>query len=107
MDTLTSVIARRVYGLNLKDLPLDRLSEQKHKKRRHQLQAKDNPVDNTKSKTPPTLSVQESKQEVASSSAAPLVVPSQEKDVEEVKNEGSAPATVESPECRSSSGIKS
>ena len=88
-------------------MPLDRLSEQKHKKRRHQFQVKDNLIDNTKSKMLPTSSVQESKQEVAPSSAAPIVVPPQEKDVEEMKNEGSAPATGESQECKSSSGSKS
>lgn len=33
MDTLTRVLARHVYGLDLTDLPLDRLSEQKSKKR--------------------------------------------------------------------------
>lgn len=34
MDTLTRVLARHVYNLDLNDLPLDRLSEQKSKKRR-------------------------------------------------------------------------
>ncbi|XP_011301901.1 probable Rho GTPase-activating protein CG5521 isoform X2 [Fopius arisanus] len=34
LDTLTRVLARHVYGLDLNDLPLDRLSEQKSKKRR-------------------------------------------------------------------------
>lgn len=34
MDTLTRVLARHVYNLDLNDLPLDRLSEQKTKKRR-------------------------------------------------------------------------
>lgn len=32
MDTLTRVLARHVYNLDLSDLPLDRLSEQKRKK---------------------------------------------------------------------------
>lgn len=32
MDTLTRVLARRVYNLDLNDLPLDSLSEQKTKK---------------------------------------------------------------------------
>lgn len=34
MDTLTRVLARNVYSLDLSDLPLDRLSEQKSKKTR-------------------------------------------------------------------------
>eukprot|EP00092_Neocalanus_flemingeri_P011414 GFUD01012300.1.p1 GENE.GFUD01012300.1~~GFUD01012300.1.p1 ORF type:complete len:1967 (-),score=283.48 GFUD01012300.1:286-6186(-) len=34
METLTRVLARQVYNLDLNDLPLDRLSEQKAKKRR-------------------------------------------------------------------------
>ena len=34
METLTRVLARQVYCLDLNDLPLDRLSEQKAKKRR-------------------------------------------------------------------------
>ena len=34
METLTRVLARHVYGLDLNDLPLDRLSEQKEKRRR-------------------------------------------------------------------------
>ncbi|XP_012254870.2 probable Rho GTPase-activating protein CG5521 isoform X5 [Athalia rosae] len=34
LDTLTRVLARHVYNLDLNDLPLDRLSEQKSKKRR-------------------------------------------------------------------------
>ncbi|CAM1331539.1 RALGAPA2 (predicted) [Pycnogonum litorale] len=34
METLTRVLARQVYGLDLNDLPLERLSEQKQKKRR-------------------------------------------------------------------------
>ena len=34
METLTRVLARQVYQLDLNDLPLDRLSEQKAKKRR-------------------------------------------------------------------------
>ena len=33
MDTLTRVLARHVYNLDLHDLPLERMSEQKHKKR--------------------------------------------------------------------------
>ena len=40
METLTRVMSRTVYGLDMGDLPLDRLSEQKFKKRRHQLQDK-------------------------------------------------------------------
>ncbi|XP_035724570.1 probable Rho GTPase-activating protein CG5521 isoform X8 [Vespa mandarinia] len=34
LDTLTRVLARHVYNLDLNDLPLDRLSEQKTKRRR-------------------------------------------------------------------------
>ena len=34
METLTRVLARQVYNLDLNDLPLDRLSEQKRKKNR-------------------------------------------------------------------------
>ena len=34
METLTRVLARHVYNLDLNDLPLDRLSEQKEKKGR-------------------------------------------------------------------------
>lgn len=34
LDTLTKVLARHVYNLDLNDLPLDRLSEQKSKRRR-------------------------------------------------------------------------
>jgi len=34
MDILTRVLAKNLYHLNLSDLPLDRLSEQKAKKRR-------------------------------------------------------------------------
>ncbi|BFZ11585.1 hypothetical protein BsWGS_14624 [Bradybaena similaris] len=34
METLTRVLARQVYGLDLNDLPLERLSEQKEKRRR-------------------------------------------------------------------------
>lgn len=34
METLTRVLARQVYNLDLNDLPLDRLSEQKAKRRR-------------------------------------------------------------------------
>ena len=33
METLTRVLARQVYHLDLNDLPLDRLSERAHKKR--------------------------------------------------------------------------
>ncbi|XP_041353753.1 ral GTPase-activating protein subunit alpha-1-like isoform X2 [Gigantopelta aegis] len=36
METLTRVLARQVYGLDLMDLPLVRLSEQKEKRRRGQ-----------------------------------------------------------------------
>ncbi len=32
METLTRVLARHVYNLDLSDLPLDRLSEQKRKR---------------------------------------------------------------------------
>lgn len=34
MDTLTRVLAKQVYGLDLTDLPLQRLTEQKEKRRR-------------------------------------------------------------------------
>jgi hypothetical protein len=34
LETLTRVLARHVYNLDLNDLPLDRLTEQKAKKRR-------------------------------------------------------------------------
>lgn len=34
MDTLTRVLAKQVYGLDLADLPLQRLTEQKEKRRR-------------------------------------------------------------------------
>ncbi|EDO33260.1 predicted protein, partial [Nematostella vectensis] len=34
LQTLTRVLARTVYNLDLDDLPLDRLSEQKRKRRR-------------------------------------------------------------------------
>ena len=34
METLTRVLAKQVYSLDLNDLPLDRLSEQKLKKNR-------------------------------------------------------------------------
>lgn len=34
MDTLTRVLAKQVYSLDLNNLPLDRLSEQKMKKSR-------------------------------------------------------------------------
>ncbi|CAL9686317.1 unnamed protein product [Knipowitschia caucasica] len=34
MDSLTSVLARTVYGLDMNNLPLDKLSEQKEKKQR-------------------------------------------------------------------------
>lgn len=37
METLNRVLARLVYGLDLNDLPLERLSEQKQKKRRGRL----------------------------------------------------------------------
>ena len=42
METLTRVLARTLYGLDLGDLPLDRLSEQKRKRRRHQITEKSN-----------------------------------------------------------------
>lgn len=97
MDTLTSVIARRVYGLDLNDLPLDRLSEQKHKKRRHQFGSKSKQIDIDKSKVLPSPTVQESKPEVVSSSAAPFNAgPSSGKDAEQTKSEGRALATAES-----------
>jgi len=34
MDSLTAVLARTVYGVELTNLPLDKLSEQKEKKQR-------------------------------------------------------------------------
>lgn len=34
MDSLTAVLARSVYGLDMANLPLDKLSEQKEKKQR-------------------------------------------------------------------------
>lgn len=34
MDTMTRVLARHVYGLELSDLPLDRLTEQKQMRNR-------------------------------------------------------------------------
>lgn len=34
METMTRVLARHVYKLELQDLPLDRLTEQKHKKQK-------------------------------------------------------------------------
>ena len=34
MDSLTAVLARSVYGLDMTNLPLDKLSEQKEKKQR-------------------------------------------------------------------------
>lgn len=34
METLTKVLARNLYSLDLSDLPLDKLSEQKQKKRK-------------------------------------------------------------------------
>lgn len=40
METLTRVLARQVYNLDLHDLPLDRLSEQKEKRRRGRSQGK-------------------------------------------------------------------
>ncbi|XP_063231262.1 LOW QUALITY PROTEIN: ral GTPase-activating protein subunit alpha-1 [Bacillus rossius redtenbacheri] len=39
LETLTRVLARHVYGLDLTDLPLDRLTEQKAKRRRGNRQA--------------------------------------------------------------------
>lgn len=42
MDTLTRVLARNVYSLDLSDLPLDRLSEQKSKKSRRVPHRSDN-----------------------------------------------------------------
>ena len=35
METLTRVMARTVYGLDMADLPLERLTEQKRKRRPH------------------------------------------------------------------------
>ncbi|XP_028395941.1 ral GTPase-activating protein subunit alpha-2-like isoform X2 [Dendronephthya gigantea] len=92
MDILTSVIAGRVYSLNLKDLPLDRLSEQKHKKRRHLMASKNRPNEIDRAKVIPSPSVQESKPEVTSSSVAPVaVVPSTvTKPTEPTKNDPSA-----------------
>ena len=105
MDTLTSVIAGRVYGLNLKDLPLDRLSEQKHKKRRHLLGSKNKLNAADRAKMAPSPSVQESKPEVASSSAAPVaVVPSTSvKTAEPAKTEGN---TAVVPDNMDKSGIR-
>ncbi|XP_071963778.1 ral GTPase-activating protein subunit alpha-2-like [Antedon mediterranea] len=37
MGTLTRILAKQVYSLDLKDLPLDKLSEQKEKKLRHRI----------------------------------------------------------------------
>ena len=37
METLTRVMARTVYGLDMVDLPLERLTEQKRKRRRPQI----------------------------------------------------------------------
>lgn len=34
MNTITKTLARQVYNLDLTDLPLERLSEQKEKRRR-------------------------------------------------------------------------
>lgn len=34
MDSLTTVLARSVYGLDMANLPLDKLSEQKEMKQR-------------------------------------------------------------------------
>ncbi|KAI8784564.1 ral GTPase-activating protein subunit alpha-2 isoform X1, partial [Biomphalaria glabrata] len=48
METLTRVLARQVYGLDLNDLPLERLSEQKEKRRRGKESTKGKP---TSSKT--------------------------------------------------------
>ncbi|XP_046849853.1 ral GTPase-activating protein subunit alpha-1-like isoform X3 [Xenia sp. Carnegie-2017] len=63
MMTLTSVIALHIYRLNLKDLPLDRLSEQQYKKRKRLL------GNNDQSKVPSSPSTQEPKQDVMSSTA--------------------------------------
>ncbi|CAL1547567.1 unnamed protein product [Lymnaea stagnalis] len=43
METLTRVLARQVYGLDLNDLPLERLSEQKEKRRRGKESTKGKP----------------------------------------------------------------
>ena len=40
METLTRVLAKQVYNLDLLDLPLERLSEQKEKRRRGKSQGK-------------------------------------------------------------------
>lgn len=39
METLTRVLARTVYGIDLSDLPLERLTEQKRKKQRGRVAA--------------------------------------------------------------------
>ncbi|KAH9496143.1 Ral GTPase-activating protein subunit alpha-1 [Bulinus truncatus] len=44
METLTRVLARQVYGLDLNDLPLERLSEQKEKRRRGKESTKGKPT---------------------------------------------------------------
>ena len=99
MDILTSVIAGRVYGLNLKDLPLNRLSEQKHKKRRHQVGSKNRLNEVDKTKVVPSPTVQDPKQEVASPSVTPVSPPvvttTATKTVEQTKDEGSAPVVTE------------
>jgi hypothetical protein len=41
METLTRVLARQVYNLDLNDLPLDRLSERAQKKKRGREGAQD------------------------------------------------------------------
>ena len=41
LETLTRVVARQVYGMDLNNLPLDRLTEQKSKRRRGRAEAQD------------------------------------------------------------------
>ncbi|KAL5008782.1 hypothetical protein ScPMuIL_014363 [Solemya velum] len=51
METVTRVLARQVYGLDLYDLPLQRLSEQKEKRRRGKSQDTQKPKTSTIDKT--------------------------------------------------------
>ncbi|XP_035826426.1 ral GTPase-activating protein subunit alpha-1 [Aplysia californica] len=51
METLTRVLARQVYGLDLNDLPLERLSEQKEKRRRGRESTKGKPSSSTTTST--------------------------------------------------------
>ena len=41
LETLTRVVARQVYDLDLNNLPLDRLTEQKSKRRRGRAETQD------------------------------------------------------------------